>query len=131
MSEGLDLNQAIEQVQQMLSSKEGEAQIQNLLGMLAGGESGENDKGTEQSQNEGGFNPADLLSGMSDIETIMKIQKIMSVFGNQKDDTNTAFLNSLKPFLKKERQKKVEQAAKLMSVAKVIKVFKDSGIGGV
>ena len=131
MSEGLDLNQAIEQVQQMLSSKEGEAQIQNLLGMLAGGESGENDKGTEQSQGEEGFNPADLLSGMSDIETIIKIQKIMSVVGNQKDDTNTAFLNSLKPFLKKERQKKVEQAAKLMSVAKVIKVFKDSGIGGV
>ena len=131
MSEGLDLNQAIEQVQQMLSSKEGEAQIQNLLGMLAGGESGENSENTEQSKEDGGFNPMDLLSGMSDIETIMKIQKVMSVLGNQKDDTNAAFLNSLKPFLKKERRKKVEQAAKLMSVAKVIKVFKDSGIGGV
>ncbi len=131
MSEELDLSGAIEQIQQMLSSEEGEAQIQNLIGMLAGGGGNTEDDSAESNKNSGGFNPADLLSGMSDIETIMKIKNIMSLLGNQKNDANTAFLNSLKPFLKKERQQKLEQATKLMSVAKAIKLFKDSGIGGV
>ncbi len=132
MSEELDLSGAIEQVQQMLSSKEGEAQIQNLLGMLTGGGQTDDDRvQSADTQSGGTFNPADLLSGMSDIETIMKIKNIMSIMGNQKNDANAAFLTSLKPFLKKERQQKLEQAAKLMSVAKAIKVFKDLDIGGV
>ncbi len=132
MSEEFDLSGAIEQVQQMLSSQEGEAQIQNLLGMLAGGSDSETSEQPQaQSSSNGGFNPADLLSGMSDIETIMKIKNIMSALGNQKNDANTAFLNSLKPFVKRERRQKLEQAAKLMSVAKAMRLFKDSGLGGI
>ncbi len=127
MSEEFDLSGAIEQVQQMLSSEEGEAQIQNILGMLSGGGEGEQ----TQTQTGGGFNPADLLSGMSDIETIMKIKNVMSMLGNQKNDANAAFLNSLKPFLKSERRHKLEQASKLLSVAKAMRLFKNSGLGGV
>ncbi len=130
MSDELDLNGAIEQVQQMLSSPEGEAQIQNLLGMLTGGDNGGETAEPSQQQG-GGFNPSDLLSGMSDIETIMKIKSIISLLGNQKNDANASFLNSLKPFLKKERQQKLEQATKLVSIAKAIKLFRNSGIGGV
>ncbi len=130
MSEELDLAQAMNQVQQMLSTEEGEAQIQNLLSMLTGGGDNEStNQAREQATQD--FNPGDLLSGMSDIETIMKIKNIMSLLGNQKNDTNATFLNSLKPFLKKERQQKLEQATKFLSVAKAIKLFKDSGIGGV
>ncbi len=125
MSDEIDLSGAVEKLQQMLSSEEGESQIQNILGALTGG-GGEN---TENSQNQNpvNFNPSDLFSGMSDIETIMKVKNIMSALGNQKEDANTAFLNSLKPFLKKERRQKLDQATKIMSAAKVFKLFKDSG----
>ncbi len=130
MSEEFDLNGAIEQVQQMLSTEEGENQIQNLIGMLTGGEKADTEpQASDQSSSSG--SQSDLFSGPGDIETIMKIQSILGIMSNNKNDANTAFLNSLKPFLKKERQKKLEQATKLMSVAKVIKLFKDSGIGGV
>ncbi len=128
MSEEFDLNQAIEQLQQMLSTQEGEEQIQNMIGALTGGQDSKN---TEADRPDGGgFNPADLLSGMSDIEGMMKIKNIMSLLGNKQNDANAAFLNSLKPFLKKERRQKLEQASRLMSAAKVFKLFKDSGLGG-
>ncbi len=126
MSEEFDLSQAVEKVQQMLSSEEGEAQIQNLLGMLTGGAE---DAAEPKQESTSGI--GDMLSGMPDLETLMKMKNIMSLLGNQKNDTNTAFLNSLKPFLKKDRRQKLEQATKLMSVAKAIKLFKDSGIGGI
>ncbi|MBR5155500.1 MAG: hypothetical protein IKW62_03320 [Clostridia bacterium] len=132
MSEELDFSKAIEQVQQMLSSEEGESQIQNLIGMLTGKDSSASDTDAQSSgQSSPSFDQEGLFSNLSDIETIMKIKNIMGVLGNQKNDTNTAFLNSLKPFLKKDRQEKLEQATKLMSIAKAIKLLKDSGIGGV
>ncbi len=132
MSEEFDLSGAIDKVQQMLSTEEGESQIQSLIGMLTGGDNSDSctePQNSDQSASSQGQD--DSFSGLPDIETIMKIKNIMGFMGSNKNDANAAFLNSLKPFLKKDRQKKLEQATKLMSMAKAIRLFKDSGIGGV
>ncbi len=132
MSEEFDLSGAIEQVQQMLATEEGESQIQNLLGMLAGGgNSNTGDEVQNSADSAAASSQENLFSSIPDVETIMKIKNLMGLMGNRENDANAAFLNSLKPFLKKDRQKKLEQAAKLMSVAKAVKLFKDAGLGGV
>lgn len=128
MSEEFDLSRAIAEVQQMLSTEEGENKIQGLLGMLSGGGNEENgDIATPATDN----SHHDILSGLGDVEMLMKLQSVMSMMGNQKNDSNAAFLQSLRPFLKEDRRQKLDRAAKILSVTKAIKAFKDMGLGGI
>lgn len=133
MSEEFDFSKAIAEVQQMLSSEEGENQIQNLLGMLTGSskEDAEGASSVNANLTAGDKGQADLLSGLGDIEMLMKLQSVMNIVGNQKNDSNAAFLQSLKPFLKAERRDKLDRAAKILTVTKAIKAFKELGLGGV
>ncbi len=137
MDENIDLSKAFEKVQQMLSDENGEGQLQNLLGMLSGSQ----DSDTSQDAGNGGLDLSSLFSGTDesttdtnapfDLEMIMKLQNIMSAMNQQKSDANSAFLKSLKPLLKKERQSKIDQAVKIMGVAKAFKLFKKIDKGGI
>ena len=137
MDENIDLSKAFEKVQQMLSDENGEGQLQNLLGMLSGSQ----DSDTSQDTGNGGLDLSSLFSGTDesttdtnapfDLEMIMKLQNIRSAMNQQKSDANSAFLKSLKPLLKKERQSKIDQAVKIMGVAKAFKLFKNIDKGGI
>ncbi|MBR5615170.1 MAG: hypothetical protein IKW64_07790 [Clostridia bacterium] len=137
MDENMDLSKAFEKVQQMLSDENGEGQLQNLLGMLSGSQGSENSPSPES----GGLDLSSLFSGTDesnadanapfDLEMIMKLQNIMSAMNQQKSDANSVFLKSLKPLLKKERQIKIDQAVKIMGVAKAFKLFKKIDKGGI
>lgn len=140
MAEELDLSKAISEVQQMLSSEEGENQIQSLLGMLTGGgQNSDAETETRPDADTAGANPLSFLTGgkaetsagLGDIEMIMKIKDVMSAVNSQKSNSNTAFLQALRPFLKEERREKLDKAAKIISVTKAMKMFKDLGLGGV
>lgn len=62
-----------------------------------------------------------------DIETIMKMKKIVEQM-NKKDDPRVNLLLSLKPYLKETRQTKVEQYIQLFKLSSVIDIFpKTSG----
>lgn len=89
---------------------------------------GGNNNGASQNQSGGdsgsGSGP---LAGL-DIGMIMKIQQALSAY-NQ-DDKNTVLLKSLKPHLRPERQKKVDEALKLMKLASLLPMFVQSGLFG-
>lgn len=131
MAEELDLSKALEEVQQMLSSEDGQEQIQNLLGMLSGqGEENESAAKEEPQKTDPSFDINNLMSGLGDIETLMKIKNVMGAMNSQKNDSNAAFLQALRPFLKKERRDKIDKAAKLLTITNALKAFKNSGLGG-
>ena len=133
MPEDVDFSKAIEELKNMLSSSEGENQIQNILGMIATGhESSESfEPMAEETPAESLDKGADIFSGLGDIENIFKIKNILGAVGNQKNDSSAAFLHALKPFLSENRQTRLENAAKILSMTKAFKILKDSGLGGV
>ena len=59
------------------------------------------------------------------------IGKMLSLFGefNKGDDKRTQLLYALKPYMRKERQGKIEKATKLVKIAKTARVAL-SGFGG-
>jgi|GEM_PF-2002158 len=83
----------------------------NLSSLLGGNTSG-NDSG-----NDSGF----------DINTMMKIQKIISSLG--KDDPRKNLLISLKPFLRKSRQDKISEYLTYLSIGSALGIFDDKGSG--
>ena len=64
-------------------------------------------------------------NSMPDMETIMKIMKVMNSANDSSPSKN--LLISLKPFLNDTRKEKVDQYIKLMGITKFIEIFNELG----
>lgn len=62
-----------------------------------------------------------------DIETIMKIKKIMDSMKETKNDPRANLLRSLKPYLKDSRKEKVEQYIQFLGIEKAFETFGSLG----
>ena len=70
-------------------------------------------------------NPSDTGSSTPeiDINTILKMKQIMDSMNSKKDDPRANLLMSLKPYLKDNRKKKVDQYVKLFGLGKAFETF--------
>lgn len=110
--------------------------INNLMDMIKNSGTTTN---TEENSNT--INPNDLLSSFVsnsdsnsntsenssstiDLETIMKIKSIMEAL-NTKNDPRSNLLYSLKPYLRKSKQNKLDQYANLLKITQVTDLFKN------
>ena len=62
-----------------------------------------------------------------DIETMMKMQKIMSAMNSSSNNSGANLLRSLKPYLNPSRQEKVDEYIQLFNIEKVINLMNQSG----
>ena len=65
--------------------------------------------------------------GNLDIETIMKIKSIMKTL-NTSNDQDSKLLYSLKPYLRKSRQAKLDQYINILKISQVSKLFKKGDV---
>ena len=62
-------------------------------------------------------------------DTMNMIMKIMPLLSSiNKEDENTALLRALRPLLGKSRQKKLDEAIKIMQMMKILPLLKNQGI---
>lgn len=61
-------------------------------------------------------------------EMLMSIQKIMTQLNRSQDDDRTKLLNSLKPYMRKERQNTIDNAVRMLSMAQISQIFKGGDI---
>lgn len=57
---------------------------------------------------------------MPDMETILRLSKIMKSMNSSENNASANLLNSLKPFLRKTKQEKIDQYVKIMKISSVI-----------
>ena len=112
MDDNFDFQEAIEKVREMFSGEDGKAQLMEIMKAFRD----EPQQKEEEKKDGGGFD--------FDPSMLLKLQKIMSLSGNNENDKSKLLL-SLKPFLKDERKNKVDKAVQLMNISKIISVFKD------
>ena len=67
------------------------------------------------------------IFGNIDLNTIMKMQQIMSSLNNSGNDSRTNLLLSLKPYLKESRKNKVDQYIQLMKMGKIFEMMNPLG----
>ena len=60
------------------------------------------------------------------LDAILKLMPILASI-NQEDE-KTRLLNALRPFLKEERRKKLDEAIKMMQLFKLLPLIKSQGI---
>lgn len=82
----------------------------------------ESDKSSENSREQ----QEDIFGGI-DIEAIMRLGEMMSAM-NSTSDKNTQLLLALKPHMRPENRKKVDNALKLMKIISLLPLLRESGI---
>ena len=104
------LSNAINQLQNMLSTEEGKKDIENIIGSLGMSE------GSPSVSEDPVFNP----------ENMIKMKSIMDTF-KRRDDPRSQLLLALKPYLSSTRSARLETAIRLLSLGKlpdIMKTFK-------
>jgi hypothetical protein len=127
------MDDLMETLKNFLNTEEGKQKLNDVAAMLNGGDSknelgalssllgGTEKKNTEPS--EGGLD----LGGL-DLNMLLKAKELMSNF--QGDDKNTQLIKALKPHLKPERQKKADEAMRLMKLIEMLPLIQKSGLFG-
>ena len=90
MDENLDFSKILDDLGQMLSGEEGQAQLQSVINMLSGSE-GQPD-GSQSSSSAPDFSAP---AGGIDFDTIMRIAQVMQAINSQQDNSKSAFLSAI------------------------------------
>lgn len=128
-----------EMLSQMMNSPEGMERIKNLANMLgqnqassapqaSGRESAVSPPAVNSAPSSSGSNP---LGGLGGIDTNMlqmmtKLAPLLSIV--RQEDDSTRLLHALRPLLSGERQKKVDEAIKILRLMRMVPLIKDAGI---
>lgn len=72
--------------------------------------------------------PASASLPPIDMNNILQIQKAMSLFAN--GNKNVDLLRSLRPLLSQQRQKKVDDAVRIMQLVQMLPMLKEAGLFG-
>ena len=107
---------------QMMGNKDSLDKIKSLTGLLS-----------LQSNNDENLNQkaSDNSSPIENIpvDAMAKVMKIMPLLSSvNKEDENTKFLKALRPHLKDKRQKKLDEAIKMMQIFKILPILKEQDI---
>ena len=105
------INDAANKLSKMLETEDGKKEISDIISSFLGGEKeGETVQKEDSSDNKDALFSPEMLS---------MAKKLMS--GGAKKSKSLDMLHALKPFLSKERQKKLEQAETLTRFAGIFK----------
>lgn len=118
-----NMSNLMNQISNMLNSNEIPDDIKNMMSNLS--------KSKKDSSTSNTASPNEISNSSQapdlDIETIMKIKKIMDSMKETKNDPRANLLRSLKPYLKDSRKEKVEQYIQFLGIEKAFETFGSLG----
>lgn len=125
-----NVNEIVENVTKNIDSNNNSADFSNIASLLQNIDlsaiinmfsSNKNDKDTSENQD---FSSDSIFNGISP-STILKFQRIISSMN--KSDPKKNLLLSLKPFLRKSRQDKLNEYITMLTIANAIEIFGSKG----
>ena len=117
-----DMSDMFKNFSSMMDGKEIPDNIKEMLNSLAN-----NSSNSSNSENAKADIRTDFTNNSGiDIETMMKMQKIMSAMNSSSNNSGANLLRSLKPYLNPSRQKKVDEYIQLFNIEKVINLMNQS-----
>jgi hypothetical protein len=125
LSGGFDFSNAMEKLQHMMSSEDGQSKLKNMIDTFSNGSSDENSNEEKKSEKTEENKKYSNKNENFDFESIGKIKKMISQVSLH-NNKHSSFLKALKPYLKKNRQQKLESAMKIINLAQIAKTMKNS-----
>ena len=114
-----DMSEMLKNFSSMMDGKEIPDNIKEMLNSLSNNATNQNPE--TNTRVDPSSNPG------IDMETMMKMQKIMSAMNSSSNNSGANLLRSLKPYLNPSRQAKVDEYIQLFNIEKVINLMNQSG----
>lgn len=114
-----DMSEMLKNFSSMMDGKEIPDNIKEMLNSLSNNTNNSNSETSTRSDSSS--NPG------IDMETMMKMQKIMCAMNSSSNNSGANLLRSLKPYLNPSRQAKVDEYIQLFNIEKVINLMNQSG----
>lgn len=118
-----------EKISALLNSPDGMKKIQSTLSALGmGGDDGGDTgpalpAGAAVPLSSGGDPSGGDGGGLPDLQMLARLAPLLS--GLKNEDENTRLLNSLRPFLSGDREKRLDEAIRMLRMLKVMPLLKD------
>ena len=112
-----DIDKALGQLQDMLSTEEGKRDLESMIGAFTGGDEQKSDDVTHSPAKN---NP---LSGFN-LDSMLGIRSVLDGLQSG-DDSRTNLLSALKPYLSQSRHGHVDNAIKIMHLGKLPNLLKN------
>lgn len=132
-----DMADMLKNFSSMMEGKEIPDNIKEMLNSFTNNSNNNNSNNTDNNSNSNrnndtnssNTNDSNQSSSMPniDIETMLKLQKVMSAMNSNSNSSGANLLRSLKPYLKPSRQAKVDEYIQLLNIEKVIGLMNSSG----
>ena len=103
-------------LENLLNSPDGMEKIQSAMAALGGG--GAAPAAALPAENRG--------SGLPDLSMLTKMAPLLS--NMRRDDENTVLLKALRPYLHGDREKRLDDAIKIMQFIRVMPLLRDRGL---
>jgi len=110
-----------EKLNKVLSDPESMNMINSLLGSLGK----KDEKPEEEHQKEDDSTKESLLPDGS-LELMLKFAPLLSSFNEENESTR--LLTALRPYLKEERKKRLDEAKKILQIIKLLPLIKETGL---
>ncbi len=117
-----DFSSAIEKIQEMMSSDEGQSKLNNIINAFVEADERED---TSAAKGNSGFPDLDRIDRM---DMMIKLGKIMSKMKSESEGRDAALLYAIKPYLRESRREKTDSAVKIMGIIRALTILNDSGI---
>ena len=117
-----DMNNIIKQLNNMMQNNEFPDNIKEAIGNFSASSNNSGSANQSATNNNDNIGSPDI-----DINTLLKMKKIIDSVNANKDDPRSNLLKSLKPYLKESRQKKVDQYVQLFGLSKAFEIFGSMG----
>ncbi len=114
-----DMSEILKNFSSMMEGKEIPDNIKEMLSSLQNNSS-------KSENNSSGQNDSQSIPNI-DINTMLKMQKLLNTMNNSSNSSGANLLRSLKPYLKPSRQAKVDEYIQLFSIEKAIELMRQSG----
>ncbi|MGN0455652.1 MAG: hypothetical protein ACI4F2_02220 [Acutalibacteraceae bacterium] len=108
-----------DQISKILSDPQAMEQIRSMAGMLGGESKPQNSPEPVQAASSGNIMPPEILNAVS------RIMPLMSEYN--KEDDGTRLLAALRPFLSRERQKKLDEASRMLHILRFLPMIQKLG----
>ena len=96
----------------LLASPEGLSKIEQMMTALGGAAASEP-------------TPAPPPADLPDLSGLLKLAPLLSQLGN--DNTHTALLKALRPYLHGDREKRLDESVKLMHLLQLLPILREGG----
>jgi len=130
---GDDLSQKFAQISELLNQEGMADNIKGLIGMLSNSTDSQDSTSKEQdvskdkseviNREEKNRNDKNSRELEQNLEMMRQVQKVMEVMRGTKDDPRMNLLNAIRPYLNNSRQKKVNNALRILQMSSVTKPY--------